>query len=84
MTSLKFWALGMLLMPLEKLLKYRLNLNRFEDRNVIFYCRGDHDAINISHERSCHSSDMEMVLASSKPLEMLEKCHLCHSKSYHH
>lgn len=51
-------------MLLGKLLKYRLNLNRFEDTNVISYCHGNHDAINISHERSCHSSDMQVVLAS--------------------
>lgn len=69
-------------MPVGKLLKYRLNLNRFEDRNRISYCHGDHDAINISHERSCHSSAMRMLWASSKPLEMLEKRHLYHSKSY--
>lgn len=68
-------------MPPGKLLKFRLNLNRFEDGNVISYCHGDHDAVNTSHERSCHSSDMKMVLASSKLLEMLEKDHLCHSKS---
>lgn len=74
--------LGVPLMPLKKLLKYRLNLNWLEDRTVTCYCHADYDAINILCERSCHYSDMKMMLASQYASRNVKKCHLCHSKSY--
>lgn len=57
--EVQFNVLGVPLMPVKKLLKYRLNLNRLEDRNVICHCHGDHDAVCILHEGSCHPSDMK-------------------------